>query len=285
MRRINASFVDRFAELVYRNSSQSLANHRAAPYSGARRDTLSKGAAMLILPAIDLRGGQCVRLRQGDYAQETVFDADPAAVARRWADQGAAWLHLVDLDGAREGRPINGDSVRRIIAAAGLPCQLGGGLRTEAHLEEALGWGVTRVILGTRALQDPEWCRTMCRRFPGRVALGLDARNGLVAAEGWLQTSQRSALDLARAAADWPPAAIIYTDIHRDGMMQGPNVDATVALAAAVAPVPVIASGGVTSLDDVARLAGRGLAGCIIGRSLYEGRIDLKEALALVLGH
>jgi phosphoribosylformimino-5-aminoimidazole carboxamide ribotide isomerase len=234
---------------------------------------------MLILPAIDLRGGQCVRLRQGDYAQETVFDADPAAVARRWIEQGATYLHLVDLDGARAGRPVNGASVRAIVQA-GVPCQLGGGIRTEADLVEALGWGVDRVILGTRALQDPDWCAVMCRRFPGRVALGIDARDGLVATEGWLHTSTLSAIDLARQAASWPPAAIIYTDISKDGMMAGPNIEATAHLADAVA-VPIIASGGVSCHEDIARLAGRGLAGCIVGRALYEGKVDLPTAIQL----
>jgi phosphoribosylformimino-5-aminoimidazole carboxamide ribotide isomerase len=240
---------------------------------------LEVGNGVLILPAIDLRGGQCVRLRQGDYAQEMVFGEDPAAVALRWVEQGATYLHLVDLDGAREGRPVNRDSIRRIVKAAGVPCQLGGGLRTEADLAEALGWGVDRVVLGTRALQDPGWCERMCRLHPGRVALAIDARAGRVAAEGWLRQSERSAVDLARACAGWPPAAIIYTDISRDGMLAGPNLEATAELAAAV-PVPVIASGGVTTLDDVARLARRGLAGCIIGRALYEGRLELPAALA-----
>ncbi|HVS34009.1 MAG TPA: 1-(5-phosphoribosyl)-5-[(5-phosphoribosylamino)methylideneamino]imidazole-4-carboxamide isomerase [Gemmataceae bacterium] len=234
---------------------------------------------MLILPAIDLRGGQCVRLRQGDYAQETVFGADPPAMARRWVEQGAPWLHLVDLDGAREGRPINAAAVRAIVRAAGVPCQLGGGLRSDEHVEEALGWGVTRVVIGTRALRDPEWCQRLCRRFAGRVAVGIDARDGRVAVEGWLQDSDRSALDLARQCAGWGAAAIICTDISRDGMMAGPNVEATAELASAIS-VPVIASGGVTTLDDVARLAKRRLAGCIIGRALYEGRIDLAAAIA-----
>ena len=238
---------------------------------------------MLILPAIDLRGGQCVRLRQGDFAQETVFGADPAAVARAWVDQGAAFLHLVDLDGAREGRPVNGDSVRRIIRSAGVPCQLGGGLRTQAHVEEALGWGVTRIILGTRAWQDPDWCEAMCRRFPGRVALGIDARGGKVAVQGWQHVSDCSALDLARRAGGWPLAAIIYTDIQRDGMLEGPNVEASAELARAVA-VQVIASGGVTTVEDIARLAGAGLAGCVVGRALYEGRLDLRSALAAARG-
>jgi len=241
--------------------------------SGTDRDV-----RVLILPAIDLRGGQCVRLRQGDYARETVFGADPAAMARRWLEQGATFLHLVDLDGARLGHPVNGGSVRAIVQASGVPCQLGGGLREVAHVEEALGWGVERVVLGTRALKDPAWCESVCRRFPGRIVLGIDARNGRVAVEGWLQTSERTALDLARTCAAWPLAAIVYTDISRDGMLEGPNVEATAELAAAV-PVPVIASGGVTTLDDVTRLAGRGLAGCIIGRALYEGKIDLVAAI------
>ncbi len=236
---------------------------------------------MLLLPAIDLRGGQCVRLRQGDYSQETVFGSDPAAMACRWVEQGAEYLHLVDLDGARQGRPVNGDSIKAIVKASGVPCQLGGGLRQEEHIAAALDWGVARVILGTRALQDPTWCAAMCRKYPGKVALGIDARDGRVATEGWLQTSDRSAVDLARECADWPPAAIVYTDIGKDGMLVGPNVEATAELAQAV-PVPVIASGGVTSLDDIARLARADLAGCIIGRALYEGRLDLAEAISLV---
>jgi phosphoribosylformimino-5-aminoimidazole carboxamide ribotide isomerase len=236
---------------------------------------------VLILPAIDLRGGQCVRLRQGDYAQETVYGNDLAAVARHWVSQGAAALHVVDLDGARQGRPVNGESVRRIVAAAGVPCQLGGGLRTEADIAEVLGWGVARAIVGTRALQDPAWLETLCRRFPGQIILGIDARNGQVATDGWLQVSARSALNLARQCSDWPLAALIYTDISRDGMLRGPNLEATAELAAAVT-VPVIASGGVTTLEDVGRLAQLRLAGCIIGRALYEGQLDLAEAIKLV---
>jgi phosphoribosylformimino-5-aminoimidazole carboxamide ribotide isomerase len=241
---------------------------------------IQEGPRVLILPAIDLRGGQCVRLRQGDYARETVFGDDPAAMARRWVDQGAAYLHLVDLDGARQGRPVNGDGVRRILQAAGVPCQLGGGLRSEEHIRDALGWGVARVVLGTRALLDPAWCEAMCRRFPGQVALGIDARQGRVTVQGWQQTSDRSALDLARSVAGWPLAALVYTDVGRDGMLGGPNVEATAEIAAAVA-APVIASGGVTSLDDVAALARRGLAGCVIGRALYEGRLDLAAAITV----
>lgn len=233
---------------------------------------------MLILPAIDLRGGQCVRLRQGDYNQETVFGDDPAGMARRWVEHGATFLHLVDLDGAREGRPINGDSVRRIVEAAGVPCQLGGGLRSEEHIAEALSWGVARVVLGTRALRDPVWFEGVCRARPGQVVAGIDAKNGQVATDGWLHVAPTSALELGRRCAAWPVAAIVYTDISKDGMLQGPNEEALAELADAVS-VPVIASGGVTTLEDVGRLARLKLSGCIIGRALYEGRIDLKEAI------
>jgi phosphoribosylformimino-5-aminoimidazole carboxamide ribotide isomerase len=235
---------------------------------------------VLILPAIDLRGGRCVRLRQGDYARETVFDDDPTEAARRWVGQGAAWLHLVDLDGAREGRPVNGAVIQAIVRAAGVPCQLGGGLRSEDHIEEALTWGVARVVIGTRALRDPDWGAAVCRRFAGRMAVGIDARQGRVTVAGWSETTDVAALDLARWCAAWKPAAIIYTDVGRDGMLEGPNLEATAEVAAAVA-VPVIASGGVTTLDDVRRLAGRGLAGCVVGRALYEGRLDLAAAIAL----
>ena len=235
---------------------------------------------MLILPAIDLRGGQCVRLRQGDYAQETVFGSDPAAMARRWVSQGATYLHLVDLDGARQGFPVNGNSVRRIVQAAGVPCQLGGGLRTAEHIRQALAWGVERAVLGTRALKDPGWLEGVARQFPGKVVLGIDAKQGKVATDGWQEVSPRPALDLARQCAAWPLAALVYTDISRDGMLEGPNLHAVAELAAAV-PLPVIASGGVTTLEDVRSLARLGLAGCIVGRALYEGRLDLAAAIAL----
>lgn len=238
---------------------------------------------MQIYPAIDLRGGQCVRLRQGDYAQETVFGADPAAMARQWVEQGATFLHLVDLDGAKEGRPVNGASVRAIVAAAGVPCQLGGGLRTREHIDEALSWGVTRVVIGTRALHAPGWLEEMCAAFPGKIVLGIDARDGKVATQGWLDVSTMGALDLARACAKLPLAALVYTDISRDGMMQGANVEAMAEMAAAV-PLPVIASGGVTTLDDVRRLARRGLAGGIVGRALYEGQLTLRDILAAATG-
>jgi phosphoribosylformimino-5-aminoimidazole carboxamide ribotide isomerase len=235
---------------------------------------------VLILPAIDLRGGQCVRLRQGDYSQETVFGSDPAVMARRWVAQGASYLHLVDLDGAKQGQPINGDSVRCIVAAVNVPCQLGGGLRTEADISEVLGWGVDRVVIGTKALKDPSWFESVCRRFPRRIVLAIDARDGKVATEGWLETSAHSAIALARECARWPLAAIVYTDIRRDGMMDGPNLEGLREMASAV-DVPVIASGGVTTLEDIKQLSQLPLAGCIIGRALYEGRLELSQALAV----
>jgi phosphoribosylformimino-5-aminoimidazole carboxamide ribotide isomerase len=236
-----------------------------------------------LYPAIDIRDGRCVRLRQGDFARETVFGDDPVAVAGRWVEQGADRLHLVDLDGAKQGRPVNGGVVRRIVEETRVPCQLGGGLRTEAHLKEAFGWGIERAILGTRALLDPMWFRSACELFPGKIVLGLDARHGKVATHGWLEQSERSAIELAREAAALPIAGIVYTDISRDGTLEGPNVDAYRELLNAVR-VPIFASGGVTTLDNIRELAGVGVAGCIIGRALYEGRIDLRAAIASEFG-
>ena len=236
---------------------------------------------MLILPAIDLRGGKCVRLAQGDYARETVFGDDPAAMARRWVGEGARALHLVDLDGAREGTPVNREAIRSIVQAVDVPCQVGGGLRTEADIQATLDLGVARVILGTRALQDPAWVRQMAHEYPKRIVLGLDARDGKVATHGWLNTSEASVLDVAREFANWPLYAIVYTDIARDGMLEGPNVEGLAALAEAV-PLPVIASGGVTTLQNVRDLLAKRLFGCIIGRALYEGQIDLSAVLELV---
>ncbi len=238
---------------------------------------------MQIYPAIDLRDGKCVRLKQGDYAQETVFGADPAAMAERWVSEGATYLHLVDLDGAKEGRPVNGGSVRAIVKACGVSCQLGGGLRSEDDIKEALSWGVTRVILGTKALQSPKWLALMTQQFPGRIVLGIDAKAGKVATQGWLDVSEIGALDLAKQCARPPLSALIYTDISRDGMMQGANVTAMQEMADAV-PLPVIASGGVTTLDDARRLMEAGLSGAIIGRALYEGQISLREVIAQVSG-
>lgn len=235
---------------------------------------------MQIYPAIDLRGGCCVRLKQGDYAQETQYDADPIAVARRWEEQGAGWLHLVDLDGAKTGRPVNGDTIRAIRRTVKIPCQVGGGLRNDSHVDEVLSWGVERVVIGTRALADPAWFRGVCERHPKRVVLGLDARDGRVATHGWLEQSEHSAVDVARHASAWPLAAIIYTDILKDGMLEGPNFDSLEEIRQAVS-LDVIASGGVTTVADVRHLAELKLAGCIIGRALYEGRINLAEALAV----
>src|SRR5262249_31605635 len=199
-------------------------------------------------------------------------------MAQRWVGQGAKYLHLVDLDGARQGHPVNGASIRQIVAAAGVHCQLGGGLRSEEHITAALDWGVERVVVGTRALEDPGWFGDVFRRHPQRIVLGIEPRTGQVATGGWLQVSDCSALDLARRCADWPLAALVYTDIGRDGMLAGPNLEALAELSRAV-PLPVIASGGVTTLDDVRRLARLKLAGCIIGRALYEGKLDLSEVI------
>ena len=235
---------------------------------------------MQIWPAIDLRGGKCVRLRQGDYQQETVFAQEPADVARQFAEQGAQHLHIVDLEGAREGLPAQ--SAERAGHSRGgadrSECELGGGIRDEQSIRELFDFGLARLVVGTSALTDPEWFRGMCRQYPGRLVLGIDARDGRAATDGWLKTSDVSAIDLARQFGNEPLAAIIYTDIATDGMMSGPNVEAMAQMQAAV-EVPVIASGGVTTADDVARLAAAGLAGCIIGRALYEGTLTLPDAL------
>ncbi len=231
-----------------------------------------------IWPAIDLRAGKCVRLRQGDYSRETVFSEDPASMARHWVELGAECLHLVDLDGARSGQPANVASIEAIVAAVGVPCQLGGGIRTEETIQRMLAIGVARLVVGTQALRQPEWFRRMCDRFPGKLVLGIDARQGRVATEGWRQTSEVPALELARRYESLPLAAIVYTDIAADGMLAGPNLSAMAEMQRAVR-LPVIASGGVTTLADVARLAAIPMAGCIIGRALYEGTLTLPEAI------
>jgi phosphoribosylformimino-5-aminoimidazole carboxamide ribotide isomerase len=234
---------------------------------------------MQIWPAIDLRSGKCVRLKQGDYQRETTYGDDPAEMARRWIDQGADCLHLVDLDGARDGLHANLQAVESILAAVNVPCELGGGIRDDAAIERLLGIGLARLVVGTRALKEPEWFRAAVRKHPGQLALGIDAKSGLVATDGWLETSTTSAIDLARQFAAEPLAAIIYTDIAKDGMLLGPNLDAMAEMNAAV-EIDVIASGGVTTAADVRRLAEIGMAGCIIGRALYEGALSLAEALA-----
>lgn len=241
---------------------------------------------MQIWPAIDLRGGKCVRLRQGDYAQETVFNDEPAAVARMFADAGARCLHIVDLDGAREGAPVNLPAVEEILDVFNSynePCcvELGGGVRDEQSIAELLDFGLDRLVVGTSAIKHTDWFEGIVERFPGKLVLGVDARDGLVATDGWLETSQTNAVELARRFIGKPLAAIVYTDIATDGMMQGPNVAAMAEMQAAMGRLPVVASGGVTTLDDVQRLKDAGLAAAIIGRALYEGTIDLAKAIAI----
>ena len=238
---------------------------------------------MILYPAIDLKDGQCVRLLRGDIGAATVFGDDPAAQARAFAGAGCRWLHLVDLDGAFAGRTMNGAAVTAILAAVDLPVQLGGGIRDRATLEGWLERGVARAILGTAAVRDPGFVREAAMAYPGHVAVGIDARGGRAAVEGWAETTGMAAADLARRFEDAGVAAIVYTDIERDGAMAGPNVAATAALAHAVA-IPVIASGGVSSLEDLAALkaCGAALDGVVAGRALYEGKLDMGAALRLL---
>ncbi|MEE8393641.1 MAG: 1-(5-phosphoribosyl)-5-[(5-phosphoribosylamino)methylideneamino]imidazole-4-carboxamide isomerase [Rhodospirillales bacterium] len=239
---------------------------------------------MIFFPAIDLKDGQCVRLVQGDMDRSTVFSDDPAGQAVKFAAAGCEWLHVVDLNGAFAGRPVNSEAVKSILEATGMSVQLGGGIR---NMETVAGWlekGVKRVILGTIALSDPGLVREACRRFPSHVAVGIDARDGFVAVEGWAEVSQIKARDLALKFEDAGAAAIIYTDIARDGAMEGPNTEATVALAREIS-TPLIASGGVSSMDDLLelkRIADGALAGVISGRAVYDGRIDPAQAVELL---
>ncbi|RMG29117.1 MAG: 1-(5-phosphoribosyl)-5-[(5-phosphoribosylamino)methylideneamino]imidazole-4-carboxamide isomerase [Gammaproteobacteria bacterium] len=236
---------------------------------------------MLLIPAIDLKDGRCVRLRQGRMEEATVFSDDPVAMARRWVEAGGRRLHLVDLDGAFAGRPVNEAVIRDIVAACPeIPVQIGGGIRTEETAEAYLDTGVRYVIVGTKAVQEPEFVERLCRRFPGHVIVGLDAKDGRVAVDGWAEVSDVSAIELARRFEDAGVSAIVYTDIARDGMMQGVNAEATAELARSIS-IPVIASGGVRSIADIQRLCAvreAGIEGVIIGRALYEGAIDLAEA-------
>lgn len=241
---------------------------------------------MNLYPAIDLKDGNCVRLLRGEMAAATVFNTNPADQARAFRDAGFERLHLVDLNGAFEGKPVNAGAVEKILAATDVPVQLGGGIRNLATIDMWLGKGLSRVILGTIALRDPGLVKEACKRFPGHIAVGIDARDGMVAVEGWAETSETSALDLARKFEDAGVEAIIYTDIDRDGALQGVNVGATRDLAAAIS-IPVIASGGVASIADIENLLAvqaSGIEGVIIGRALYDGRIDPAAALALVRG-
>ena len=240
---------------------------------------------MILYPAIDLKDGQCVRLLRGDMDRATVFGDDPAAQARAFAAVGCEWLHVVDLNGAFAGRPVNAEAVRAILQAVDLPVQLGGGIRDMETVAMWLDQGLARVILGTVAVENPDLVREAARAFPGQIAVGIDARAGRVATRGWAEETDIAATDLARRFEDAGVAAIIYTDIERDGAMQGPNVAATAALARAVS-IPVIASGGVSSLDDLRALkeCGAPLDGVISGRALYDGAIDPAEAVALLRG-
>jgi len=242
---------------------------------------------MLIIPAIDLKDGQCVRLRQGAMDESTVFSDDPVAMARRWVDAGCRRLHLVDLNGAFAGEPVNGAVVEAIAAAyPRLPVQIGGGIRDLATIEHYLRAGVSYVIIGTQAVKRPAFVAEACRAFPGQVIVGLDARDGRVATDGWAEVSDVQATELARRFEADGVSAIVYTDIARDGMMQGVNVEATVAMARA-SSIPVIASGGITDLDDIRALsavAGEGIIGAITGRAIYEGTLDVAEAQRLCDG-
>ena len=239
---------------------------------------------MILFPAIDLKNGEAVRLEQGDMARATVFNRNPAAQARAFEAAGFEWLHLVDLDGAFAGKPVNARAVAAIAKAIKIPIQLGGGIRNLETVEKWLATGISRVVIGTAAVRDPDFVKAAARQFPGKIAVGIDARAGKVAISGWAEETQLEAAELARLFEDRGVAAIVYTDVERDGMMRGLNLDATLALAESVS-IPVIASGGLASLDDVRALLqprAQKLAGAIAGRALYDGRLDAKEALALI---
>jgi phosphoribosylformimino-5-aminoimidazole carboxamide ribotide isomerase len=243
--------------------------------------------AVILFPAIDLKEGQCVRLQQGDMARATVFHDDPAAQAKQFAAQGFDYLHIVDLDGAFAGKPVNQQAVERILEQTKISVQLGGGIRDMKTVEGWLAKGITRVIIGTAAVRNPAFVKEAAKEFPGRVAVGLDARDGKVAVEGWAEVSELTTLDIAKRFENAGVAAIIYTDVARDGMLKGLNLDATIALADAVA-IPVIASGGLASIDDVKNMLSpraKKLAGAIAGRALYDGRLDAAEALRLIAAY
>jgi len=238
---------------------------------------------MILFPAIDLKDGVCVRLLKGDMEKATVFNLSPADQALKFADVGAEWIHVVDLNGAFKGAPVSSAAVKDIIAA-GIPVQLGGGVRDMATIESWFSAGVARIILGTAAVKNPDLVRKACRAYPGRVAVGIDARDGRVATEGWADVSELSTLDLAQRFVDSGVAALIHTDIDRDGAMGGPNVAASAELARAV-PIPVIVSGGVSSIEDIKAVkaeAASGIAGVISGRAIYDGRLDVKDAIAVL---
>jgi phosphoribosylformimino-5-aminoimidazole carboxamide ribotide isomerase len=233
---------------------------------------------MLVIPAIDLRDGKCVRLKQGDYAQETIYSDFPWKMALDWANQGAQYLHLVDLDGAKTGRIENSTAIKGILDKVKVPCELGGGIRDEKTVSEALSWGIDRVIIGTKAIQDPQWLYNMAKAFPGKIALGIDAKDGKIAVAGWLEVSQITVDQFLDKVNDWPLAAIIYTDISKDGMLSGPNVETTARLASKANSL-VIASGGVSTASDIKNLKVAGVEACIVGKALYDGKMTLVDAL------
>ena len=241
---------------------------------------------MIILPAIDLKEGACVRLEQGLMEKDTVYNDDPGAQARIWQDQGGELLHIVDLDGAFAGVPKNKEAIKAIVNAIDIPCELGGGVRDLQTIEAYLELGVDRIILGTIAKENPQLVAEACRKFPGHIVVGIDAKGGLVAVRGWADVTEKKATELAKEMEGFGVEAIIYTDIARDGMMQGPNIEATQALAEAI-NIPVIASGGVSSLDDIRNLLkieASGVSGVITGKAIYSGALDLREAVALAKG-
>jgi len=233
-----------------------------------------------VWPAIDIRGGKCVRLCQGDYGREIVFNSDPVAIAHHWVTLGARRLHIVDLDGAKIGEPVNFDIVQRIFQESGVPCQFGGGVRDETTISRLLDAGASRVVVGTRAVKDPDWFRAVVRKFPRRIVLGLDVRAGRAATDGWLEISNRTAAEIVAEFADEPIAAVVFTDISADGMLSGVSLEAFRHMQQVIT-VPLIASGGVTTLEDIRALKEIGVTGCIIGRALYEGRLNLPEVLAI----
>jgi phosphoribosylformimino-5-aminoimidazole carboxamide ribotide isomerase len=240
--------------------------------------------SLQILPSIDLRAGQVVRLKQGDYTQQLNYSVDPVAAARSFHDAGAQWLHIVDLDGAKEGRPVQTALIKDLVRQSGLKVQVGGGIRDRSHVEDLLLAGAERIVVGTRALEDWAWFKDLVHdvQMAGRVVLALDAKEGIVATRGWTETSGKRAVDLAKEASDWPLAGILYTDVARDGMLRGPNIEQTRALAEA-GTVPVIASGGVGSIDHIRKLVENSppIWGAIVGRSLYEGTLNLREAIGV----
>lgn len=232
-----------------------------------------------IWPAIDLYEGRCVRLVQGNYQQETIYGEDPVAMALRWESEGAEFLHIVDLDGARSGQPVNRGVIRAIASATQLTLQVGGGIRDENGIKELIGAGVLRLVLGTQAIKKPDWFRAMCGKYPDKLVLGVDARNGFVATDGWLDVSQLTAIEIVADFREMPLAAVVYTDIATDGMLSGPNIEALEQLRKFV-DVPLIASGGIHSVEDIQHLAEVPVDGCIVGKAFYEGRLSMEDALA-----